>query len=207
ECQCCFEFHPAPRMFQCPGAHSFCDSCIQGHAGAQLGQQKLDIRCMYTGDIECQLPFEHSILEGCLPPALFSMYQRLRQQKDVKEANIEGLEECPFCDFACIVDVPLHEASTFACQNEQRCGVVSCRICRAKDHPGRTCASLGDDKGLKGRLAIEEAMTKALMRTCPRCSSPFIKDDGCNKMTCPQCGATSCYVCREAIANYDHFYQ
>ncbi|KAF6751281.1 hypothetical protein DFP72DRAFT_495742 [Ephemerocybe angulata] len=204
ECQCCFGSYPSTDIFQCPARHPFCGACIQGHAGTQLGQQKPDIRCMYTGDAECQLTFTLDTLKMCLPPPLIALYQRLMQQKDLKEANLEGLEECPFCSFACIMEMSLQELPTFTCQDLERCGVVSCRICRAKDHSGRPCASIADE-GSGGRLAIEEAMTRALMRTCPSCQSPFVKEDGCNKMTCPQCGALSCYVCRKAIENYDHF--
>lgn len=48
-------------------------------------------------------------------------------------------------------------------------------------------------------------MSEALVRKCPHCSKPYIKLDGCNKMTCSACGKLSCFVCRKAIANYDHF--
>ena len=27
----------------------------------------------------------------------------------------------------------------------------------------------------------------------------------CNKMTCPNCGTLSCYICRKVIVGYDHF--
>lgn len=33
----------------------------------------------------------------------------------------------------------------------------------------------------------------------------FIKSDGCNKMTCPNCETLSCYVCKKEIEGYDHF--
>ncbi|KAF6746067.1 hypothetical protein DFP72DRAFT_756387, partial [Ephemerocybe angulata] len=205
ECQCCFGSYMAPRIFKCPGDHSFCDTCIRGHAGTQLGLQKTDILCMYPGDVDCQMAFTVSTLEKCLPEPLLALYHRLKQQEALKVANIEGLEECPFCSFACIMDMPLQEVPIFTCQDAGRCGAVSCRICRAKAHPGRSCDRLGDAGVHDGRLALEEAMSKALMRTCPRCDAPFIKEDGCNKMTCPQCEALSCYVCRRAIDDYEHF--
>ncbi|PIL26358.1 hypothetical protein GSI_12114 [Ganoderma sinense ZZ0214-1] len=50
-------------------------------------------------------------------------------------------------------------------------------------------------------------MTRALMRNCPKCQKAFIKEMGCNKMTCPNCGTLSCYVCRKVINGYDHFNQ
>ncbi|KAF5323866.1 hypothetical protein D9611_008259 [Ephemerocybe angulata] len=205
ECQCCFSPHPPSSISSCPSAHSFCHDCIGEYAAIRLGEQQTDILCMFSGQVQCQLSFTPSTLEEILPQPLLTLYGRLRQQKELKEACIEGLEECPFCDYACVMEVTLQEMPTFKCQNVEQCGLFSCRICRAKDHPGVLCTDLDGDGPVDGRLAVEEAMTRALLRTCPNCPSQFIKEDGCNRMTCPQCGIFSCYVCRQAIAGYDHF--
>lgn len=58
----------------------------------------------------------------------------------------------------------------------------------------------------KGRLTVEEAITAAKIRKCPKCNNPFIKSDGCNKIRCG-CGALSCYLCSQVITGYDHFCQ
>lgn len=47
-------------------------------------------------------------------------------------------------------------------------------------------------------------MTAAFIHTCNKCQQPFLKEDGCNKMTCP-CGNYQCYVCRQSVVNYNHF--
>jgi TRIAD3 protein (E3 ubiquitin-protein ligase RNF216) len=39
------------------------------------------------------------------------------------------------------------------------------------------------DKKLDKRHAIEDAMSDALIRKCPKCEKPFIKEAGCNKIT------------------------
>src|SRR5579862_2820260 len=48
-------------------------------------------------------------------------------------------------------------------------------------------------------------MTNALVRKCNGCGRPFLKETGCNKMTCPFCLNKQCYVCSKTIADYDHF--
>lgn len=35
--------------------------------------------------------------------------------------------------------------------------------------------------------------------------NPFLKTEGCNKITCSRCGTSQCYVCRKTITNYGHF--
>jgi hypothetical protein len=39
-------------------------------------------------------------------------------------------------------------------------------------------AFLKEDK----RHAVEDAMSEALIRKCPKCAKPYIKDSGCNKI-------------------------
>ena len=60
------------------------------------------------------------------------------------------------------------------------------------------------------RKRVEEAMTRAAMRTCPGCRTPITKIEGCNKITCPRCGSLMCYICRQEIPKtvaYKHFCQ
>ncbi|KAF8182556.1 hypothetical protein BJ912DRAFT_1044315 [Pholiota molesta] len=51
------------------------------------------------------------------------------------------------------------------------------------------------DKHLNGRYAIEEAMN-----TFSHANS----QQPCNKTTCPNCCALSCYICRNTIRGYEH---
>jgi len=56
------------------------------------------------------------------------------------------------------------------------------------------------------RTQVEHAMSMAVKRVCPRCSTSFVKNSGCNKLTCP-CGYRMCYVCRGDLGRegYRHF--
>ena len=35
--------------------------------------------------------------------------------------------------------------------------------------------------------------------------NPFIKHDGCNKISCTRCYTTHCYICRQTVDDYSHF--
>jgi E3 ubiquitin-protein ligase RNF216 len=69
-----------------------------------------------------------------------------------------------------------------------------------------SCEEANENKAEKGLHTVEEAITEALVRKCPKCAKPFIKDDGCNKIQC-SCGALVCNVCRRQIHGYGHFCQ
>ena len=69
------------------------------------------------------------------------------------------------------------------------------------------CEEVKKDKvETQGRLAVEEAITDAKVRHCPTCKKSFIKESGCNKITCG-CGTFVCYLCQEKIKDYSHFCQ
>ncbi|KAF5310761.1 hypothetical protein D9619_007644 [Psilocybe cf. subviscida] len=206
ECGCCFGEYTFDKMVQCPDGHLFCANCISQYAATQLGAHNPSLVCMDSS--ECKLAFPESELRRVLTPKLMELYERLVSQRVIAAAGFEGLEECPFCDWKCVMDVPVETESLFRCGNEEGgCGVVSCRKCKKKDHLPKTCQEVEQDQVLNGQHAIEEAMTRALMRNCPnpQCNKAFIKEAGCNKMACPRCGTLSCYDCRKVITGYDHF--
>jgi hypothetical protein len=62
------------------------------------------------------------------------------------------------------------------------------------------------DNKLAAKHVVEEAMTRAFVRKCNKCSRVFLKEDGCNKITC-ECGNKQCYVCGTDVADYKHFAQ
>ena len=53
---------------------------------------------------------------------------------------------------------------------------------------------------------MENQLSHALIQKCWKCSKSFIKEEGCNKMTCV-CGAKMCYLCKKPVGDdYSHFY-
>ena len=145
ECGCCFTDYPFVRylsftffhntdiimkpqqdnMIQCPDAHLFCKSCMSTYAETQLGSHDYKIICMDQSG--CKLPFPQSELKRFLSPKLWSLYERVKQQKEIEAAGLEGLEECPFCEYKVVIEN--EQERLFHCQNED-CGAVSCRACK-----------------------------------------------------------------------------
>ncbi|OAX33874.1 hypothetical protein K503DRAFT_775130 [Rhizopogon vinicolor AM-OR11-026] len=200
QCGCCFDSYPFVMMVQCPDAHLFCKSCMSEYASNLLGEHNHNIICMDQSG--CELLIPQSQLERFLTPTLLDLYHRVKQRKEIEAARLENLEECPFCDYKCIMED--REEKLFRCENAN-CSVVSCRQCKQPDHSSKSCKEVETDKELDIEHTVEEAMSRALMRNCPKCQKAFIKEHGCNSMTCPNCRTLSCYVCREVIDGYDHF--
>ena len=112
-------------MVQCPDAHLFCISCMTSYVSDRLGQHDPQIKCMDQSG--CKLLFSDSELKRFLSEKLLSLYERVKQTKEIEAAGLEGLEDCPFCDFKIVIEN--EEEKLFRCQNED-CGVVSCRACK-----------------------------------------------------------------------------
>ncbi|KIJ28579.1 hypothetical protein M422DRAFT_105303, partial [Sphaerobolus stellatus SS14] len=201
ECGCCFSTFAFDKMAQCPEAHLFCRACVRGYAETQLGQQDHRLRCMDQSG--CKELFTESELTRMLPEKLMGLYHRIKQRKEIEAAGLEGLEECPFCEYKVVIENP--DEKLFRCEREEDCGKVSCRKCKKLDHLPKSCKEAEEDNALDARHAVEEAMTQGMVRNCPQCEKPFIKENGCNKMTCPNCHTFSCYICRKVISGYEHF--
>ncbi|KAF9264839.1 hypothetical protein L218DRAFT_861859 [Marasmius fiardii PR-910] len=213
ECGCCFSTYAFDKMVQCEDGHLFCTECMTSYAENLLGSHNVSIICMDQSG--CKMPFPVSELRRFLPDKLMDLYERVKQSKEIEMAGLEGLEECPYCEYKCVIENP--DEKLFRCGNLDSCGAITCRQCKKlasnasqgfSDHLPKSCKEMEEDKHLDGRHAIEEAMTRALMRSCPKCNKAFVKDDGCNKMTCPNCRSLSCYICRKLIPEgYAHFNQ
>ncbi|QRW27013.1 endoplasmic reticulum membrane protein [Rhizoctonia solani] len=203
ECGCCFTEYEFSDMLQCAEGHLFCPQCTKKNAETAVGDNKPEILCMDQSG--CRAPFPDEQIQRVLPPNTIDLLQRIRQKKAVDDARIPGLEHCPFCDYAYIIT---DGGPTFVCQKPS-CMVVSCRRCRRVEHGGMTCEQvIQREKSSQGEHAIAEAMTMALVRDCPECKTPFMKETGCNKMVCPKCETVSCYICRQKVSQispYTHF--
>ncbi|KAI8833793.1 hypothetical protein BJ741DRAFT_550890 [Chytriomyces cf. hyalinus JEL632] len=202
ECGCCYMDVPLSKMTQCDDGHLFCLECARRAAENLIGLRKTEIHCLDSGG--CKFMFPRTEIERFLNPQVLAGYNRLCQEESLRVAGIHGLTTCPFCDYAVILQTDASEDKLFSCKNPECC-VISCRLCKRKNHIPQSCEEAAKDDTLSVRHQIEEAMTQALLRKCPKCENQYYKTDGCNKMSCPRCHTLQCYVCKEIITGYDHF--
>ena len=207
ECGCCFDDEiPMNRAVSCQGVtlHFFCYSCVSQLAETQIGMMRYEMNCMDGSGCKATL-----ITEGIGKAVTIKVFDKLafyQQQAEVIAAGIEGLEQCPFCDFKAICDPT---EAIFFCQNPD-CSRSSCRKCHEASHLPKTCEEAKKEKGLSARHLVEEARSEAMIRVCPKCQVKIVKEYGCNKMICTKCGCKMCYTCRADISSgqrggYEHF--
>ncbi|KAL9597676.1 MAG: hypothetical protein Q9219_005003 [cf. Caloplaca sp. 3 TL-2023] len=205
ECACCFtDDVPLNKITFCSAdiPHPFCFDCAATNANTQIGLSRYALVCMDGSG--CKEPFSRHERRRFLDVATIGKLERLQQQTELREADLIGLENCPFCDFAAVCP-PVEVDKEFRCTNSE-CEKVSCRRCRQVTHIPLSCAEFKKSEGVSERHEIEEARTKALLRTCPRCKSAIVKEGGCNKIVC-SCGGVVCDVCGADISEnkYRHF--
>ena len=205
ECGCCFDDEvPINKITFCSGdnPHAFCFSCAESNAKTQLGLSRYKLECMHSSG--CEAVFSRTERNRFLDSKTIESLERVQQQTELREANLPGLEKCPFCDFAAIC-VEVEVDREFRCEKPE-CKRITCRLCKLDTHVPLTCEEYKKENGVSERRIVEEARTAALIRTCPKCKSSVLKDGGCNKVVCP-CGGVFCDVCRKDIAKemYAHF--
>ncbi|KAH7701107.1 hypothetical protein AAVH_31764 [Aphelenchoides avenae] len=187
--------------------HTFCRGCLRQHAKAACEDMP-----MADGGVGLKC-LEH----GCKNPVLFSEIRHLLQKEVRKRldervleenlglAGFSNLERCRRCNFAMVIDVPKEVDKVFSCQNPN-CEYQFCRLCEqpwGDDHFGVSCEQLGSVSD-KEQRELEKKLTEIVLRKCPKCGLTFLKETGCNKMTC-RCGVKQCYVCKASPIEYDHF--
>lgn len=203
ECGCCFSDVPLNRTIHCASAeHFFCYDCIKQNVSTEIGALKCRPKCMDQSG--CKDGFPRSLLMQVLDSKTFEKLEQMQQEEDIRLADIGDVESCPFCPFKAVM-LPVEVDREFRCGNRD-CEKASCRLCKEPSHLPKTCEEIKKDKKIDARHILEEAMTDKLIRKCNKCAIKFVKESGCNKMTCPTCRHVQCYVCGKSVRGYDHFH-
>jgi hypothetical protein len=87
------------------------------------------------------------------------------------------------------------------------CGTEWCRKCSISPfHKDKTCFQYQIHKNNNVNWIYMSQMNKeGKLKLCPQCSSPTIKNNGCNKIICVICSLKWCWLCNAPNIDYDHY--
>jgi TRIAD3 protein (E3 ubiquitin-protein ligase RNF216) len=188
--------------------HINCKMCLKGHILSLIGDGIASLECMFNKHDKCGGEYTEYDIRKALEydDASFAKWQDLFHTSEIiKLAGIcENYIICPLCcKWGCIFDVPVGSEKLgfgITCSN---CKKQWCTLCKRAWHHGRICYELvfteKEDKIEKQTEIIDKMIhdiaTRALTHCCSICGCQYIKEEGCNLMTCPKCYGMSCFIC------------
>jgi hypothetical protein len=177
ECNCCFEKRKPEAVIACRNGHVMCKSCLRRYVATSLGSRK-EVTC----PDQSSETFPETSLMSTLLPSQKVAYDKL--QAELALRDVKGLENCIKCSFSFIKE---SDSGPLICPV---CGFISCKNCHKPEHLG-SC----NDRHPDHHHTIAEAETYKRIISCT-CGAEFIKDGGCNHMTCNRCKKEWCWICK-----------
>lgn len=186
ECECCCHRSLCAFHISCSNGHIICHRCLKRFVQESvLFRGTSTLGCLAFSNSKCDGQFSDASLRSMLPRKLYKRFSNLQFKEVTEQAGIRNLLQCFHCQFVVELD------SCFQVLNCPRCHKKTCRLCREAGHEPLPCGQVQ-----ASRIEVEEAMTAARLRYCPKCNTPFFKSGGCNAVTCPQCYSYFKYECR-----------
>lgn len=212
-CFVCFSEFSGSEFVRLSCNHFFCRNCMETFTAGHVTEGS--VAKIVCPDTSCKAPFHPGLIRELLFSDAFSKWEELTFQKSL--AAMADVTFCPRCSEVCVEEED-------NCAQCSRCFYVFCGLCREAWHVGRPCMDAETrlkiieerskrnfgDAGQKQFMDLlnEVKSTQYLAKEtkcCPSCKMAISKTEGCNKMTCSNCGSYFCYRCGKVIQGYDHF--
>ena len=186
----------------CYLTHLVCKGCLLGHITSMLNDGIADNNCMFDKSDKCggwysELDIQKAIgLEN--QEMLAKWNDTLISCEIVKLAGVcDNYLICPLCcRWGCIFDAPAGAGNRHAFYIPcGKCGEQWCTLCKRRAHDARSCYNLqfnAEDSRAGVRETVidkmlQDIVTRTLTHCCSICGCTYIKEEGCNLMTCPKC--------------------
>ncbi|KAF6215002.1 hypothetical protein GE061_009750 [Apolygus lucorum] len=197
ECECCFADDILPSdAILCTEAHIFCKDCVRRSTEVRIGNGLLTFPCLGSCAPDGIIPMES--IKTVLDRTSYEKIVARIAEEEVRQADITGIEYCQRCEYAAIPD---ENIIIFKCP---KCHFELCRLCNHESHIPRKCGeSVADDIQKQSRKKNEEFLTTKVLRKCGGCKKSYVKESGCDKITC-SCGTKNCYRCGASGIDYPH---
>lgn len=202
--------------------HLVCSNCLYGHTLSLLNDGIASLECMFHKHDNCGGQYTEidiinssssSNKEGEATAKLESDFDITKWQELLSKSEIIKIASifdnyviCPFCcNWGCIFEPPNgYENLPFEITcNNNKCSKKWCTKCKRTSHPDKTCYQIiftDEEQNITVREQIIDKMiidiaTNTMTHNCSNCGTKYIKEEGCNLMTCSKCGGMSCFIC------------
>lgn len=213
-CYICYNEQLGKNFVKLPCKHFFCIGCMKQFTSINVKEGS--VKSLICPDTTCKGSIPPMVLKQLLEHDEYVRWETLLLQKTLE--SMVDVVYCPRCETICIEEEDHYVQCT-------GCLFNFCSLCRGPRHVGQECMSpearleilegrqkglqSGEDKRRKEQNYVNELLNlkymKAEAKQCPSCKMAISKDEGCNKVTCSNCGQYFCYKCNKAIKGYDHF--
>lgn len=116
----------------------------------------------------CDGTFSAPEIHRFLPQSTLEALAKIKEDREIEQAELAGLTKCPFCPFAVVIENP--DERLLRCQREE-CMAVTCRQCQRPDHLPKTCDEAKADDKVDALHTVEEAMSWSVSLSVSRSSS------------------------------------
>ncbi|TKW06273.1 hypothetical protein SEVIR_7G232100v4 [Setaria viridis] len=203
----CLNQSKGSNFIRLPCRHLFCMKCMETLCRMHVKEGSVfQLVCPGT---KCKASIPPYVLKRLLTEEEFERWDRLLLQKTLD--SMSDVVYCPRCGIGCLED----ESNDAECP---KCSFIFCSLCKEPCHPAKQCITpeekikrqqasgkMSQKEMVQELLTIRKMFSDILIQLCPKCQMPIIKSEGCNKMSCGNCGQLLCFRCGRAISGYDHF--
>lgn len=204
ECPMCYDDYDAPGAFDhLPCGHQICKSCWSDYTGQAVRTKDcVNLRCSYhvqaigsRAPKQCPIKVPRGMFERYLKPDSLARYEKFILGDYVD--NNKKLKWCPApnCEICVKIDDQTEEVKCFK-SNGVGCGHIFCVRCNHDGHRPSPCEA-AEQWRIKCSSESENIQyIMARTKKCPKCSVHIEKNQGCNHMTCRNCGHEFCWLCK-----------
>ena len=222
KCKVCLEDFDNKDLLKCSNTslehqHFVCSECLEGYINSQLFNDIGNNECMFNGSDKCEGIYNDFIIDKVidLPETKEKWNELITITNIFKIANIcDNYQICPLCrKWGCILDTTNADTINGNIDNNtklsikcEQCNLSWCNTCKREAHGNDSCYKLKfkEDETEEKQCEVIDKMivdiiSNSVTKKCSTCGCAYIKEEGCNLMTCHKCYGMTCYLCNAKI--------
>ena len=167
--------------------HIFCFDCYKHYIKDKIENGIINIKCLMAG---CIFIIPDKIIKQFTTQELFRKYLKFKKRSLYVENMKKGLIPCIHPDCEEWIRYKEGDDPNVTCNM----GHSFCAKCKQKQHRGRRC-----------KIYERNINKDSRIKPCPNCSYLIEKSGVDNKIICPMCNFTFCWICLNKCSSF-HYY-